>query len=187
MARMVEAADLPAQFGGELPRDKFDNSITGEKIVAYMLRYSTLSLREIHKTLNHIKVMLLFYRSQLASYVLTALVLTTLRSVARKAYNSLEDGDKEIGAISILLNNLGKVTVEGDPLLEFVDDVLYWCRPTAETELRNSQNRGREGTEVLPSTRDSRQSERRLARKNLVNYRVVRDAIEMTTPASDSS
>ena len=174
--RVVEAADLPAQFGSELPRDEWDDSITAERVVAYMLQYSTLSLREIHKTLNHIKVMLLFYRSQLASYVLTALVLTTLRSVAREAYDSLEDGGEKIVTLSLFLKKLGKVTVKGDPVLEFVDDVLYWCRQTDESELRDKLNRGR----------DSQQSERRLARKHSVDYRVVRDAIEMTAPASDS-
>ena len=67
------------------------------------------------------------------------------------------------------LKKLGKVTVEGDPVLEFVGRCsLLVPGRRYESELRDKLNRGR----------DSQQSERRLARKHSVDYRVVRDAIE---------
>ena len=187
VTRVVEDASLAGNFGSELPRDEIDSSITGENVVAQLLQSSTLSLREIHKTLNHIRVMLLFYRSQLVPYVLSALVLATIRSVAREAYDALEHEDNASGAFDILFEELGNVNIQGDPLLEFVADVLYWCRQTAESELPDSHERGRDGDGVQLSADDALRTEFRSARRNMVNYRVVREIIEMTAPAKDSS
>ena len=190
VTRVVRDARFSSRFGNDLPRDVLDDSFSAEDIVSYLLRHSTLSLREIHKTLNHIKVILLFHRDQLAPYVLTALVLGTLRSVARDAYEALDGGYRGSGAAELLCTKMGKASVTGDPILEFVDDILYWSWQQAEGELRVGQRRRREGPEVLGSGDDAIQgsvSESRAARKPLVNYRLVRDVIEMTVAPSDSS
>ena len=182
--RLLEQSERDAAMGG------LEESFSAEEVVAYLLRHSTLSLREVHKTLKHIQVLLLFYRSQLAPFVLTALVLATLRSVAREAYDSLEGGYQGGGAIDLLCSRLGKEATAGDPILELVDDILYWCWQESEQELRSSDRRRRDAPKLLSTTddlSDAQLSERRSARKHLVNYRLVRDAIEMTASASDSS
>ena len=188
--RVVNDSRLLEQSERDRPLDQLSGSFTAEEVVAYMLRHSALSLREVHKTLKHIQVLLLFYRLPLAPYVLSALVLATLRSVAREAYDSLEGGYQGGGAVDLLCTRLGKESTSGEPILELVDDILYWCWQEAEQELRSSERR-RPDTPRLPSATDDLSaaalSERRSARKHLVNYRLVRDAIEMTAPASDSS
>ena len=190
VGRVVNDARFLQQSERDRPLDELGGSFTAEEVVAYMLRHSTLSLREIHKTLKHIQVLLLFYRLPLAPYILTALVLATLRSVAREAYDSLEGGYQGGGAVDLLCTRLGKENTLDDPILEFVDDVLYWCWQQAEQEL-HSTHRRRTDLPKLPAVSDdlsaAAASERRSARKHLVNYRLVRDAIEMTAPVSDSS
>ena len=183
----VEEARLGGQFGGELPVDAFHDSITGGNLVARLLDCSSLSLREILKTLNHLKVMLLFYRSQLAPYVLSALVLATIRSVAREVYDSLENEETADGAMDALVKELGDLNVKGDPLLEFVEDVLFWCRPKAEIELSRAEERGRDESGVLFSDRDRSRLRARSARRGLVDYRLVRDIVEMSAPSKTSS
>ena len=187
VTRAVEEARLASQFGGEMPRDEFDSSIDAEKVVVELLQHSRLSLREILKTLNHLKVMLLFYRSQLGSYVLSALALATIRSVARESYESLEYKQKADGAMNLLCNEIGGMRVEGNALLEFVEDVLFWCRPNAELELSQRLERGRDENGVVYGARQTERMEYRLGRKELVNYQLVRDIIEMTARSKESS
>ena len=190
VTRVVNDARLLEQSERDRPRDELGGSFTAEDVVAYMLRHSALSLREIHKTLKHIQVLLLFYRQPLAPYVLSALVLATLRSVAREAYDSLEGGYQGGGAIDLLCKELGRESAKGEPILELVDDILYWCWQESEQELRSSGRRRRDAPKLIAPTddlSDAPSSERRSARKHLVNYRLLRDAIEMTAPASDSS
>ena len=190
VGRVVNDARFLQQSERARPLDELDGSFTAEEVVAYMLRHSALSLREVHKTLKHIQVLLLFYRLPLAPFILTALVLATLRSVARDAYDSLEGGYQGSGAVDLLCTRLGKESTSGEFILEFVDDILYWCWQQAEQELRSSGRRSRDAPKLPASTDDDRagpSSIRRSMREQLVNYRLVRDAIEMTAPASDSS
>ena len=190
VTRVVRDARFASRFGKELPRDVLDDSFSAEDVVGYLLQHSAMSLREIHKTLNHIKVMLLVHRNHLAPCVLTALVLATLRSVSREAYDALDGGYQGNGAAELLCTKLGKTNLSGDPILEFVDDILYWCWQEAEQELRSGQRRRSERPEVLGSADDLAQApltERRSARKHLVRYRLVRDVIEMTASSSKSS
>ena len=184
---VIKDARLSGQFGSDLPGDEFDSSITGEKLVAHVLQLSTLSLREIQKTLNHIKIMLLFHRSQLAPFVLGALVLVTIRAVARTAYDSLEDQLDAVNASHLFLKELGKVNAEGNPILEFFDDILYWCWQTDESTLRDTLEPGKDENGVLLKSSASLRIVHRLGRKDIVNYRVVREIIEMTAPAKHSS
>ena len=190
VTRVVNDASFLQQSEGDRLVDELGDLFTAEEVVAYMLRHSALSLREIHKTLKHIQVLLLFYRLPLAPYILTALVLATLRSVAREAYDSLEGGYQGGGAVDLLCTRLGKESTTGEPILELADDILYWCWQEAEQELRSSGRRRRDAPK-LPAVGDdlstAASGERRSARKHLVNYRLVRDAIEMTAPAKDSS
>ena len=185
--RVVHDARLMQQFERDGSVAGLDDSFSAEEVVAYLLRHSVLSLREVHKTLKHIQVLLLFYRLPLAPFVITALVLATLRSVAREAYDSLEGGYQGGGAIDLLCARLGKEAPAGNPILEIVDDILYWCWQQAEQELRSSDRRRRDAPKLPAATDDlsaAPLSERRSARKHLVNYRLVRDAIEMTADSS---
>ena len=93
VTKVVQDAKLASSFGRDIPNDVIVDSLTAENILTYMLCQSPLSPREIHKTLKHIQIMLLFHRDQLANCVLTAIVLATLRVVARDAYDVLERGE----------------------------------------------------------------------------------------------
>ena len=190
VARVVNDANLFQNSERDRPLDELGGSFTAEDVVAYMLRLSPLNLREVHKTLRHMHVLLLYRRSDLAPYVLSALVLAALRSVAREAYDSLEGGYQGSGAIDLLCSRLGKAGTSGDPILELVDDILYWCWQQAEEELRSSGRRRVDSPQLISPAddlSDAPLSERRSARRQLVSYRLVRDAIEMTAPASDAS
>ena len=189
VAQAVEDARLQKAFGREFPPDVLDDSLTAEQIVIYMLQHSTLSLREIHKTLNHIKVMLLFYRAELTPYVLGALVLAILRSVAREAYDALEDGYIGRGAVDHLCVKLGKSSVREEPVLEFVDSILHWCWKQAHEEFAAGLRRRREGAKSFDDGNEDSRSylkEARLARKQLVDYPLVRNVIEMAAVTSKS-
>ena len=189
VARVVEDARLQKMFGADFPPDVLDDSLTAEQIVVYMLQHSTLSLREIHKTLNHIKVMLLFYRAVLTPTFSPALVLATLRSIAREAYDALEDGYPGRGAVDHLCVKLGKPSVRDDPVLEFVDSILHWCWKQSEGEINAGRKRRREGAKSFDDTNEANRShlkEARLARQRLVDYPIVRDVIEMAALASKS-
>ena len=189
VTKVVQDAALSSSFGRDIPNHELGDSLTAENILAYMLHRSALSSREIHKTLKHIQIMLLFHRDQLANSALAAIVLAALRSVARDAYDALEGGNAGIGAVDLLCRKLGKRTTSGDPILELIDDILYWCWQTAEEELQAGERVRREGPESVKTmtlgSEDEQILQRRSARKNLVEYRTVRDAIELTAAIQD--
>lgn len=183
MTKVVQDATLSSSFGRDIPNHELGDSLTAEKILTYMLHRSALSSREIHKTLKHIQIVLLFHRDQLANSALAAIVLAALRSVARDAYDALERGKAGSGAVDLLCRKLGKRTTRGDPILELIDDILYWCWQTAEEELQAGERVRREEPESVETVAPSEEEQirkRRLARKNLVEYRAARDAIELT-------
>ena len=188
VTKVVQDANLSSHFGQDIPNDGLGDSLTAEKILTYMLYHSTLSSREIHKTLKHIQIMLLFHRDQLANSVLTAIVLAALRSVARDAYQALERGEAGSEAVHLLCRKLGKRTTSGDPILELIDDILYWCQRTAEQEVQVGERVRREepeSVETVAPSEDEQIRQRRSARENLVEYRAVRDAIELTAAIHD--
>lgn len=186
--KVVRNANLSSSFGQKIPSDNLENSLTAEDIVSYMLLHSTLSPREIHKTLKHINIILLFHRDQLAISVLAAITLATLRSVAKDAYLALENGKAGSGAVTLLCQNMGKSSTNGNQILEFIDDILYWCWKTAEQELEAGKRiRKEEPNRVKTVDPDDEEKirQRRSARKHLVDYRVVRDIIELTAELYD--
>ena len=114
----------------------------------------------------------------------------SLRRFRDGSYDSLRGGYQSSGAVDLLCDRLGKESTGGEPILELVDDILYWCWQEAEQELRSSGRR-RSGAPKLSAATDelaaTALTERRSARKHLVNYRLVRDAIEMTASSASKS
>lgn len=184
---VVQDAKLAAPFDRDIPNDVSVDSLTAENILTYMLCQSPLSPREIHKTLKHIHIMLLFHRDQLENCVLTAIVLATLRVVARDAYDAVEQGEAGREAINLLREKLGKRDTSAEPILDFVDDILYWCWQEAEQELRAGKRVRRVEPEPVEAgvPIESEIGQRRSARKVLVEYRIARDAIELTAAIQD--
>ena len=185
VTKVVQDARLDSHFGRDIPKDELGDSLTAENILAYMLYHSTLSPREIHKTLKHIRIMLLLHRDRLADSALTAVVLAALRSVARDAYDALEHGEAGREAIDLLCKELGKNVTSGDLILVFIDDILYWCWQDAEQELRTGKRVRRKEPKPVEAGVPSEGNPQRSARKKLVDYRAARDAIELIATMQD--
>lgn len=186
--KVVKDANLQSHFGQDIPSDRLKDPLTAEEIVTYMLLHSTLSPREVHKTLKHINIILLFHRDQLANSVLVAITLATLRSVAKDAYLVLENGKAGSGAAMLLCQNMGKSSPNGDRILEFIDDILYWCWKAAEQELEAGKRIRKEELNRVKTVKpndEEKIGQRRSERKHLVDYRVVRDVIELTAGLYD--
>ena len=140
--KVVQDANLSSDFGKDIPSDHIDGPLTAEEIVDYMLFHSTLSLREIHKTLKHIRIMLLFYREQLTQYALAAVTLATVRAVSRDSYLAFEEGKTASEAAKLLCRDLGKGSIAENHILRFVGDMFYWCWQSREGEWRGWGNGG---------------------------------------------
>ena len=123
------------------------------------------------------------------AYLPFQLTRHSLRRFRDGSYDSLKGGYQGSGAVDLLCDRLGKESTGGEPILELVDDIL-WCWQEAEQELRSSGRRRSDAPKLSAATDElaaTALTERRSARKHLVNYRLVRDAIEMTASASKSS
>ena len=140
--KVVQDANLSSHFGKDIPSDHIDGPLTAEEIVDYMLLHSTLSLREIHKTMKHIGIMLLFYREQLAQYALAAVTLATVRAVSRDSYLAFEEGKTASQAANLLCRDLGKGSIAENRMLRFVGDMFYWCWQSREGEWRAGKRWG---------------------------------------------
>ena len=184
--KVVQDANLSSQFGKDIPSDHIDGPLTAEEIVDYMLFHSTLSLREIHKTMKHIGIMLVFYREQLAQYALAAVTLATVRAVSRDSYLAFEEGKTASEAANLLCRDLGKGSIAENHILRFVGDMFYWCWQSREGEGKAGERVGSEAIDpttniVLPDFENEEATKhRRMARRHLVQCRVVRDIIELT-------
>ena len=184
--QVVQDANLSSDFGKDIPSDHIDGPLTAEEIVDYMLFHSTLNLREIHKTLKHIKIMLLFYREQLAHYALAAVTLATVRAVSKDSYLAFEEEKTASEAANLLCRDLGKGSIAENHILRFVGDMFYWCWQARKGERNPGERVGREAIDprtdtVLPDFENAEATHhRRMVRRHLVDCRVARNVIELT-------
>ena len=181
--RIVQEAKLESAFGCSLDEGVHLPATTAEGILIYLLQYSELSSREIKKAIKHISIVLLFNRELLVGGATSAVALTALRAVSRKAYDDLEEGKVGYGrAVNTVLECLGKNRESNDPELRAILDIMYWCSEETQRELDSGERSRR--LEPLTMWKTGGNDERQAARQReswetRVRYGATRRVIEM--------
>ena len=169
-------------FEGVLPKNIYeDDTLEGitatDILVAVLGRVKHLNLREIEKIVSEIRAMLCVARESIEGCAMGAIVAALTRHVTPDAYSMLlrpsdcpdAAGQEFIAAICGMVQPTAPVAGEIDPALTLARDLLRCIHEDGhgKSTATDKKSMGKE-----PSARLD-------GRRHLVNYRAIRDAIEL--------
>ena len=169
-------------FEGVLPKDSYEDAAldgitTKDMLIAVLGRASNLNLREIEKIVSEIRAMVCVAHERIQGCAMGAIVVALARHVTPDAYSELlkpsdnpdAAGQKFISTLCVTVRTPAPTTGEIEPALTLARDLLRCC---------HEDGHGR--ATVSGKNSEERELVDRLdRRRHLVDYRAIRDAIEL--------